>query len=56
MQMSSERYGVEDNEKKESLKVECIRCGSIMDEISVCHLRCSKCGAELDCSDKGNFW
>ncbi len=54
--MFSERYGPEDKEKKQKLKVECIRCGSIMGEISVCHLRCPKCGAELDCSDKGNFW
>lgn len=54
--MSNESYGVEDSEKKQKHKVECIRCGSIMGEISVCHLRCPKCGSELDCSDKGNYW
>ncbi|HSA75275.1 MAG TPA: hypothetical protein VLE21_03715 [Candidatus Nitrosocosmicus sp.] len=37
-------------------KVECIRCGAIMGQLSACHLRCIKCGAELTCSDKGNYW
>ena len=37
-------------------KIECIICGSIMGEITVCHLKCLNCGAELTCSDKGNFW
>jgi len=34
----------------------CIRCGFAMRELSVCHLKCFKCGSEYDCSDKGNFW
>ena len=42
--------------KPKKTKVECIRCGSIMGEITVCHLKCQNCGAELTCSDKGNFW
>ena len=41
---------------KKKTKIECIRCGSIMGEITVCHLKCLNCGAELTCSDKGNFW
>ncbi len=43
-------------EDKSKEKIECIRCGSKMEELSVCHLRCFKCGAELTCSDKGNYW
>jgi hypothetical protein len=39
-----------------STKIECIRCGSVMGEITVCHLKCLNCGSELTCSDKGNFW
>lgn len=54
--MANERYGVKDRAKNQKHKVECIRCGTIMGELSACHLRCPKCGAELDCSDKGNFW
>lgn len=34
----------------------CPRCENIMIHLQTCHLRCSKCGTELTCSDKGNFW
>ncbi|MDQ2685379.1 MAG: hypothetical protein M3Y25_06010 [Thermoproteota archaeon] len=54
MQLSDEYQSHEDNIKKN--KVQCVRCGSLMGEISACHLRCFTCGAELTCSDKGNFW
>lgn len=42
------------DESKE--KIECIRCGFKMEELSVCHIKCFRCGAELTCSDKGNYW
>ena len=41
------------NKKKRYL---CMRCGYEMTEMTVCHLKCFRCGAEHDCSDKGNFW
>lgn len=34
----------------------CLRCGNKMDKLTTCHLRCSKCGMEMDCSDKGCVW
>ena len=34
----------------------CMMCGHLMEELSVCHLRCDNCGAEMDCSDKGSVW
>lgn len=37
-------------------KIECIICGFEMRELTVCHLKCFKCGSELTCSDKGNYW
>jgi hypothetical protein len=43
----------EEGKKKPLL---CIRCGFEMNAMSACHLKCFKCGAEHDCSDKGNFW
>ena len=27
-----------------------------MVNIQACHMICKKCGAHLDCSDKGSFW
>jgi len=36
--------------------VYCPRCDNEMISINTCHLRCNKCGAELTCSDKGQFW
>ena len=36
--------------------VECPRCGRRMISIQACHLLCTRCGANLDCSDKGTFW
>jgi hypothetical protein len=54
--MNNESFGSEAGEKKQMKKVECIRCGAIMGHLSACHLRCLRCGAELTCSDKGNFW
>ena len=42
----------EENVKKET----CERCGYEMDNLSACHLRCSNCGVEYDCSDKGTTW
>jgi DNA-directed RNA polymerase subunit RPC12/RpoP len=53
-----EQEDLNKNKQKDRNKqaIECIRCGTIMSEITVCHLRCLKCGSELTCSDKGNFW
>lgn len=34
----------------------CLRCAFEMGELSACHLRCTNCGAEMDCSDKGSVW
>ena len=39
-----------------SLNHICLRCGFEMGELSSCHLRCTNCGAEMDCSDKGSVW
>jgi hypothetical protein len=38
-------------EDKSKQKIECIRCGFKMGEITVCHLKCFKCGSELISSD-----
>ncbi len=38
-------------EDKSKQKIECIRCGSKMGEITVCQLKCFKCGSELICSE-----
>ncbi len=38
--------GKEKNKKKSYI---CIRCGFDMIEMSACHLKCYKCGAEHDC-------
>jgi hypothetical protein len=46
----------QDKEKNKKIQHVCIRCGFDMIDISACHLKCLKCGAEHDCSDKGNFW
>lgn len=45
-----------DKEKNKKKLYICIRCGFEMISMSACHLKCFKCGAEHDCSDKGNFW
>ncbi len=45
---------IKNNKKK--IKYICIRCEYAMKELSVCHLKCFRCGSEYDCSDKGNFW
>jgi len=35
----------------------CNRCGfDTMAEMSPCHMRCTKCGMEIDCSDGGRHW
>ena len=39
-----------------SQNVICPRCAFEMGELSACHLRCTNCGAEMDCSDKGSVW
>lgn len=39
-----------------TLAEKCDRCGTEMIDIQVCHLLCPKCGAVLDCSDKGSAW
>ena len=36
--------------------IRCPKCGSVMEYVQECHLRCMNCGAELDCSDKGWAW
>ncbi|WP_172602328.1 hypothetical protein [Candidatus Nitrosocosmicus franklandus] len=54
--MNDEIFGKKDGEKKQTKKPLCIRCGSPMGQLSACHLKCLNCGAELTCSDKGNFW
>ena len=40
---------MEGNKSKQ--KIECIRCGFKMGEITVCQLKCFKCGSELICSE-----
>ena len=40
---------MEGNKSKQ--KIECIRCGFKMGEITVSHLKCFKCGSELRGSD-----
>jgi len=42
--------------KNKKIPYVCIRCGYEMTEMTVCHLKCFRCGAEHDCSDKGSFW
>ena len=42
--------------KEDGEGVECPRCGERMISIQACHLLCPRCGANLDCSDKGTFW
>lgn len=37
-------------------KINCPRCGYPMQRLQPCHLKCSNCGAEMDCSDKGWTW
>ena len=32
-------------------KQTCDRCGHEMEKLTSCHLKCMKCGSELDCSD-----
>ncbi len=49
---NSDNY--KDGDKKKQYV--CIRCGFEMIEMTVCHLKCFRCGAEYDCSDKGLFW
>ena len=44
------------SESKKETNFICIRCGNQMSELSACHLKCFVCGAEHDCSDKGNYW
>jgi Zn ribbon nucleic-acid-binding protein len=39
------------DEYKSKQKIECIRCGFKMGEITVSHLKCFKCGSELRGSD-----
>ena len=42
--------------KDDKKGVECPRCNERMISIQACHLLCTRCGANLDCSDKGTFW
>ncbi|MDH3276806.1 MAG: hypothetical protein OEM21_01770 [Nitrosopumilus sp.] len=37
-------------------EIRCPRCDNKMVDIQACHMFCPKCGAHLDCSDKGSFW
>jgi hypothetical protein len=46
----------ESNEGSPKQKIECIKCGFIMGEYTVCHLKCFKCGSELTDSEKGIYW
>ena len=32
-------------------KQTCDRCGNNMEKLTSCHLKCMKCGSEIDCSD-----
>ena len=32
-------------------KQTCVRCGHDMEKLTSCHLKCMKCGSEIDCSD-----
>lgn len=36
--------------------VTCPRCGDTMVDMQACHVFCRRCGAHLDCSDKGSYW
>lgn len=36
------------------VKVECIKCGFKIGELTICHIKCFKCGSELICSNKDN--
>jgi hypothetical protein len=46
-----------DKEKQQQPQIECLICGfKTMKNITACHLRCSNCGSEMDCSDKGLTW
>jgi hypothetical protein len=40
-----------DDEDQSKQKIECIRCGFKMGEITVCHLKCFRCRSELISSD-----
>ena len=37
-------------------EIKCPRCDNKMVDMQACHMFCPKCGAHLDCSDKGSFW
>lgn len=37
-------------------EVRCPRCDNRMVSMQACHMFCPKCGAHLDCSDKGSYW
>ncbi|MEO9309091.1 MAG: hypothetical protein ABI337_02215 [Nitrososphaera sp.] len=37
-------------------EITCPRCNNKMVDMQACHMICHKCGAHLDCSDKGSFW
>jgi hypothetical protein len=41
----------ESKEGDSKQKIECIKCGFIMGEYTVCHLKCFKCGSELTDSE-----
>jgi hypothetical protein len=41
----------ESKEGNSKQKIECIKCGFIMGEYTVCHLKCFKCGLELTDSE-----
>lgn len=56
VKMDNENLNKNEDRIKNKQSVECLRCGKLMSEITVCHLRCLRCGSELTCSDKGNFW
>ena len=39
------------DEENSKQKMECVRCGYIMGEYTVCNIKCFKCGSELSGSE-----
>lgn len=41
---------------QEDSQMTCLLCGSKMETIQACHLRCPNCGSEMICGEKGLVW
>ncbi len=42
--------------RSNNANTECLVCGSGMETIQACHLRCPNCGSEMTCGEKGIVW